>query len=80
MGQRVDAGQQVGTVSSANHTHWEVRKKQVPDYAKGESNATNNLDPLAWLRGQASNVAAAVLLAGAALLAYFIATRTRALS
>jgi murein DD-endopeptidase MepM/ murein hydrolase activator NlpD len=46
----VRAGQVVGTTSSANHVHWEVRRKAVPDFAAGESNASNNIDPFAWLR------------------------------
>ena len=48
-GTEVVAGQQVGVTSSANHTHWEVRDKPVPDFANGEDNFTNNSDPLAWL-------------------------------
>lgn len=72
VGMRVEAGQQVGTTSSANHTHWEVRKKAVPDFAHGESNATNNEDPIAWLSSQVSGVLAMVLLGGAGLLAYLM--------
>lgn len=48
-GARVVAGQPVGVTSSANHVHWEVRRKLAPDFAAGESNQTNNLDPFAWL-------------------------------
>jgi murein DD-endopeptidase MepM/ murein hydrolase activator NlpD len=48
-GMQVLAGQQVGVTSTANHTHWEVRDKAVPDFASGEDNFTNNSDPLAWL-------------------------------
>lgn len=49
IGRRVTAGDVVGTVSSANHVHWELRKKLVPDFARGESNLTNNSDPVGWL-------------------------------
>lgn len=45
----VKAGQIVGATSSANHVHWEVRRKAVPDFAAGESNQSNNIDPFAWL-------------------------------
>lgn len=47
--QLVSEGQIIGTVSSANHVHWEVRKRKTPP--SGGSNATNNLDPLAWVGG-----------------------------
>lgn len=66
-GMRFAAGQQLGTTSSANHTHWEVRQKAVPNFAAGESNQTNNLDPLAWLSSaQGMGKAGAVILLGAA--------------
>jgi murein DD-endopeptidase MepM/ murein hydrolase activator NlpD len=51
IGKRVAAGATVGVTSSANHTHWEVRTKLVPDFARGEDNFTNNTDPVAWLSG-----------------------------
>jgi len=54
VGQRVIAGDVVGTVSSANHTHWEVRSRAFPNFKAGESNATNNSDPVAWLRAASS--------------------------
>jgi murein DD-endopeptidase MepM/ murein hydrolase activator NlpD len=54
VGQRVTAGDVVGTVSSANHTHWEVRSRAFPRFSDGESNATNNSDPVAWLRAASS--------------------------
>jgi len=73
VGTQVKAGQKVGTVSSANHTHWELRTKMVPDFAHGETNFTNNSDPLAWLDSSSSEALAAVLLlGGAALLAYLM--------
>lgn len=72
-GMRFVAGQQIGTTSTANHTHWEVRKKAIPDFAHGESNATNNLDPLAWLRdAQAIGKMGPVLLLGAAGLLFWL--------
>lgn len=49
MGQQVKAGDQVGTTSSANHTHWEVREKLVPDYAHGETGFDIIEDPVLWL-------------------------------
>lgn len=65
----VSAGQAIGTTSSANHTHWEVRAKAVPDYASGETNFTNNSDPLAWLSAsQGGSMGGLLLLGGAALL------------
>jgi len=47
--QVVSAGDQLGTTSSANHTHWEVRDQMVPDFANGADNFSNNSDPVAWL-------------------------------
>jgi murein DD-endopeptidase MepM/ murein hydrolase activator NlpD len=49
IGSSVGAGQTIGVTSSANHTHWEVRNKVVPDFAAGEDNFSNNSDPLGWL-------------------------------
>ncbi len=72
IGTQVTAGQKIGTTSSANHTHWEVRSKAVPDFAHGETNFTNNSDPLEWLGAQASPLFAVLLLGGAALLAYLM--------
>jgi murein DD-endopeptidase MepM/ murein hydrolase activator NlpD len=59
------AGQQIGTTSSANHTHWEVRDKPVPDFAAGETNFSNNTDPLAWLRTAAIGLGAVLIIGGA---------------
>lgn len=64
-GQAVTAGDQVGVTSSANHTHWEVRDKMVPDFAAGEDNFSNNSDPLGWLSGAQMGVLGTVLIAGA---------------
>lgn len=49
LGDNVTAGQPVGTTSSANHTHWEVRDKLTPNFASGEDNFGNNSDPEIWL-------------------------------
>jgi murein DD-endopeptidase MepM/ murein hydrolase activator NlpD len=68
MGAQVVAGDQVGVTSSANHTHWEVRDKPVPDFAAGEDNFTNNNDPLAWLSGASMGTLGTVLLVGGAAL------------
>ena len=62
----VAAGDTVGTTSSANHTHWEVRDKMVPDFAGGEDNLSNNNDPIAWLSSSSIGALGTVLLAGAA--------------
>jgi murein DD-endopeptidase MepM/ murein hydrolase activator NlpD len=70
VGARVAAGQLVGVTSSANHVHWEVRLKAIPDFAAGESNATNNLDPFAWLAR--SGGGGGWLLAAAAAAAVFL--------
>lgn len=65
-GVAVIAGDQIGTTSSANHTHWEVRDKMMPDFAAGETNFDNNSDPLAWLTLARIGALGAVLLVGAA--------------
>lgn len=67
IGLRVAAGTPIGKTSSANHTHWEVRTKMVPDFARGEDNFTNNVDPQAWVSG-GDFVMPAILIGGAVLL------------
>ncbi len=62
MGARVEEGQIVGVTSSANHTHWEVRK--LPKPAAGQTNFDNNEDPIGWMRG--GTAASIVLLAALA--------------
>jgi murein DD-endopeptidase MepM/ murein hydrolase activator NlpD len=76
IGSPVTAGQVVGTTSSANHTHWEVRDQAVPDYAGGQDNFTNNSDPLAWLAGAALGTGA-FLVAGAASILIWLLLRRR---
>lgn len=66
VGAQVTAGDQIGTTSSANHTHWEVRDKPVPDFAAGEDNFTNNSDPLGWLSIAALGITGAALIVGGA--------------
>lgn len=68
----VTAGQQIGVTSSANHTHWEVRSKMVPDFASGEDNFSNNSDPIGWLTIATLGIGAVLLVGGAALLLYLI--------
>lgn len=51
-GMQVVEGQVIGTTSSANHTHWETRRKMVPNFAAGETNYDNNIDPTVWYRDQ----------------------------
>jgi len=76
-GRRVRAGDQIGTVSSYNHVHWELRKKPVPAFAAGESNATNNLDPIAWLSSSRmfTGIAGNLLLLGTAGLLFYLLTK-----
>jgi len=74
IGLAVSAGDVVGKTSTANHTHWEVRKQRTPP--AGQTNQTNNLDPITWL-ARASGNGLWLLLAGGAILAALIATRTR---
>lgn len=73
MGASVSAGDQVGTTSSANHTHWEVRSKPYP--GAGEDNFTNNSDPIAWLSSASFPLATVLLTVGAAALLYLIVER-----
>lgn len=73
LGKRVVAGDPVGTVSSANHTHWELRTKLTP--GAGGTNFTNNEDPVAWL--QASGSLVPLLLLGGVALATFLYLRRR---
>lgn len=73
VGKRVTAGDVVGTVSSARHTHWELRKKLVPNFSAGESNMTNNLDPVAWLKS--SDMGLPILVGGVAVIAYVLLKR-----
>lgn len=47
-GVTVSEGQVIGTTSSANHTHWEVREKPTP--GSGKTNLDNNVDPIAWMK------------------------------
>lgn len=77
MGGVVSAGDQVGTTSSANHTHWEVRSKVSPDFSSGEDNFTNNSDPIAWLADARFPIpiATVLLAASAAVLLYLISKR-----
>lgn len=79
MGQRVSAGDRVGVVSAANHTHWEVRKKLVPDWKLGENNYNNGIDPVAWLQSAKSTSAAiaALALGGLGLLAILVYRQAR---
>lgn len=76
MGTPVDAGQQVGTTSSANHTHWEVRTKMVPNFAGGEDNFSNNSDPLAWLASAGFGLRQVLLVGGAGLFLYLLWRRS----
>lgn len=75
VGQQVTAGDPVGTTSSANHTHWEVRSKMVPDFAAGEDNFSNNSDPLAWLSAAALGGIGALVIAAGAVIVYLLARR-----
>lgn len=70
IGLRVSAGTVIGKVSSANHTHWELRKQLTP--GSGGTNFTNNLDPIAWLRASGMGIGQVLLGGGAAFLLYLI--------
>lgn len=73
IGLRVKAGDPVGKVSNANHTHWELRRLLTP--GSGGTNFTNNVDPVAWLRangGLSLGPGQLLLGGGAALLIYLI--------
>lgn len=74
LGAQVSAGDVVGVTSSANHTHWEVRRTMIPDFANGESNQTNNFDPVQWLHEQAGfgAIGSIVLLGAAAVLFWML--------
>lgn len=76
LGAQMLAGQQVGVTSSANHTHWEVRDKMVPDFAAGETNFTNNSDPLGWL-SIAALLSGSVLIVGGSVLFLWLLLRRR---
>lgn len=73
MGQQVAAGQQIGTTSTANHTHWEVRDSIVPDFAGGEDNFSNNSDPITWLTlAPIGGTGTVLLAAGSAVLLWLL--------
>lgn len=69
VGRMVTAGDQIGTVGPYYHTHWEVRTRAYPNFSAGESNDTNNIDPLVWLRSAKSPISTTAfwLLGGLAL-------------
>jgi murein DD-endopeptidase MepM/ murein hydrolase activator NlpD len=75
-GAAVIAGDQVGVTSSANHTHWEVRRSMVP--AAGETNFVNNTDPIGWLATASLGVGAVLIVGGSALFLWMLYTRRRA--
>lgn len=64
VGKPVRAGDRVGTVSAANHTHWEIRKRMVPDWKLNENNYNNGIDPIAWLKSSGGVSTAMLLLGG----------------
>ncbi len=68
IGLRVRAGTVVGRVSSANHTHWEVRKNITPP--SGGTNATNNISPIEWLSRSSSSLWPTLIFGGAAILGF----------
>lgn len=76
MGAQVVAGQPIGVTSSANHTHWEVRSKMIPDFAAGESNFSNNTDPLGWLGAAALGIGAVLIVAGAVTVFWLLRRRS----
>lgn len=70
VGLRVNVGDVIGTTSSANHTHWEVRSRPYPNFSAGEDNWTNNSDPQGWLSGVGDFMLPALIIIGGAYLAY----------
>jgi murein DD-endopeptidase MepM/ murein hydrolase activator NlpD len=78
VGDMVTAGQAIGTTSSANHTHWEVRDNPVPDFANGETNFDNNSDPVAWLTlAPFGGTATMLIVGGAAVFLWLLLRRNR---
>lgn len=77
IGARVSAGDQVGVTSSANHTHWEVRRDMVPNFAAGANNFTNNEDPLGWLSMAAIGAGTILIVGGSGLLLWLLLRRRR---
>lgn len=75
IGLTVSAGTVIGKTSSANHTHWEVRKKLVPDFARGETNATNNTDPLGWLSSASGSAFLPILVVCSVAVLVYLRTR-----
>ena len=76
VGSAVTAGQAIATTSSANHTHWEVRRKVTPNYAANETNLDNNIDPLEWLAQARGGITNLLIIGGAAIaLAYYLRSR-----
>lgn len=67
LGARVSAGGIVGSVSAANHVHWEVRDKMVPNFSAGEDNFTNNVDPTTWLSSTSIVIPALIAIGAGAL-------------
>lgn len=75
MGAQVTAGQQIGTTSSANHTHWEVRTEMTPP--AGEDNFSNGTDPISWLQWAPYGGTGTVLVIGGAALLFYLVLRRR---
>ncbi len=78
VGQRVTAGDQIGTTSSANHTHWEVRDRITP--AAGGDNFTNGMNPQTWLtlaQVVSSSLGKVLVVGSAATLIYLLWRRRR---
>jgi hypothetical protein len=79
VGSAVTAGLPIATTSSANHTHWEVRKKVTPNYAANETNLDNNIDPMLWLsQARRGGIVNLLIFGGAAIaLAYYLRKQKR---
>jgi murein DD-endopeptidase MepM/ murein hydrolase activator NlpD len=75
VGQSFQGGDQVGTTSGANHTHWEVRDVPIPDYAHGQTGFDIIMDPVDWLAEAtvtSGSIGSIILLGGAAALLWFL--------
>lgn len=77
-GAQVRAGDQVGTTSGANHTHWEVRDVAVPDYAHGQTGFDIISNPILWLAtAPVGGPLGALLVVGSAAVFLFAVIRRR---
>jgi murein DD-endopeptidase MepM/ murein hydrolase activator NlpD len=77
VGAQGKAGQPIAKTSSANHTHWEVRKKVTPNYSANETNLDNNIDPMQWLSMARGGATKLLIVAGGLAVAIALYLRRR---